>query len=201
MLVYTPTESAVEREFEILAGMRNGRVASGILRDAVKLLGRRGEPSFSAAVDALRAKVRAKGLSMCIRDVGWDLDELLRAMSEVGHTIRTVARVQAALSDDLLKPEYRGGTHPHAGHCYVASEALYHALGGAKAGWVPMNITHEGVRHWYLWHRRTGAFVDATEGQFSDPVPHADGRCRGFLTKAPSRRAQTLLERAGLARD
>jgi len=57
-----------------------------------------------------------------------------------------VERVRGALSDDLRKPEYQGNPNPVAGHCYVASEALYHRLGGKAAGWTPQSIRHEGGR-------------------------------------------------------
>jgi hypothetical protein len=76
----------------------------------------------------------------------------------------------------------------------VASEAFYHLVGGKKAGYKPMTITHEGVVHWYLLG--PGGVVDLTAGQFDTPVPYEHGRGRGFLTKQPSKRAQKLMERS-----
>jgi hypothetical protein len=106
---------------------------------------------------------------------------------------RLVERVRAALTDELRKPKYRGKTPASAGHCYVASEALYHLLGGSEAGWKPISVRHEGEPHWYLQNERTGCRVDATEDQFCTAVPA--GRGKGFLTKHPSKRAQILMAR------
>ena len=105
-----------------------------------------------------------------------------------------VKKVQAALSDDLRRPPWKGSGNPLAGHCYVASEALYHMLGGKKAGYTPMFIKHEGAPHWFL-RGPDGEYIDPTEGQFETPVPHEDGTPKGFLTKQPSARAQTVIDR------
>ncbi len=103
--------------------------------------------------------------------------------------ISTIDLIRKNLSDDLLKPGYERGAH-----CYVASEALYHILGGKSAGLKPMNIKHEGVQHWFLLSI-TGVVIDPTADQFSAPVPYDRARGRGFLTKKPSKRAQVLIER------
>src|SRR4051812_46333350 len=108
---------------------------------------------------------------------------------------RMVEAVKSHLTDDLRKPQYRGHENCLAGHCYVASEALYHMLGVAKAGWVPQTIQHESGSHWYLKHKHSGAIVDPTKDQFATPVPYANGRGCGFLTKQPSKRTQTVLNR------
>jgi len=106
--------------------------------------------------------------------------------------------VQEALSLDLLRTLYQerqaAGAHPLTGHCYVASEALYHLLGGADAGWTPMHIQHEGESHWYL-RGPDGTFLDPTEAQFRNPVPHWHGKGKGFMTSQPSRRAQVVIDR------
>ncbi|MBS2040485.1 hypothetical protein JST97_36195 [bacterium] len=105
-----------------------------------------------------------------------------------------VERVRSVLSDDLRKPEYQGNPNPVAGHCYVASEALYHRLGGKAAGWTPQSIRHEGGPHWYL-KNQDGTILDATADQFETPVPYAQGKGCGFLTRQPSARTQHLLDR------
>jgi hypothetical protein len=79
------------------------------------------------------------------------------------------------------------------GNCYVTSESLYHLLGGRAAGWVPQTLRHEGVVHWYLKNEKTGAILDATVMQFSEPPDYSKGRGRGFLTKRPSFRAMVLM--------
>lgn len=81
------------------------------------------------------------------------------------------------------------------GPCYPTAEALYHKLGGKEAGLTPMRIKHEGVSHWYLRWRVNGEtfYIDPTSTQFETPVPYADGKGCGFLTKEPSKRAKTLM--------
>lgn len=98
------------------------------------------------------------------------------------------------LSDDLRKAPWRGSTNLLAGHCYVAAETLYHFLGGKEAGWTPMFIRHGGSAHWFLRHQ-DGRVLDPTEGQFTVPVPHEEGRGKGFLTARPSQRSQQLIKR------
>jgi len=97
-----------------------------------------------------------------------------------------VAAVRDCLTDGLLLPGFNG-------HCYVASEALYHMLGGKDAGFKPMNLKHEGAQHWWLVGP-DGEVIDATADQFKTPVPYDQGRGRGFLTKQPSKRAQKLID-------
>jgi len=82
-----------------------------------------------------------------------------------------------------------------ATQCYAASEALYHRLGGKVAGFTPMVIEHEGVKHWYLrWNTPHGPFyLDPSVKQFRTPVPYEKGRGCGFLTKAPSKKARRFL--------
>lgn len=110
-----------------------------------------------------------------------------------------VSRVQGVLTPDLLKPEWRAvatqeGARPFTGHCYAASEALYHLLGGKAAGLKPKTIRHEGGAHWWL-EDADGRVIDVTAAQFETPVPYADGRGCGFLTREPSRRAATIMQR------
>lgn len=79
------------------------------------------------------------------------------------------------------------------GNCYVTCEALYHLLGGKRAGWVPKTVRHEGDTHWFLVHA-SGLILDPTASQFKRKVPYARARGRGFLTRAPSRRARALMD-------
>jgi hypothetical protein len=113
----------------------------------------------------------------------------------------TVYDIRANLTPDLLSPEWRRRHRVSrlAGHCYVASEAAFHILGGKRHGWTPMNITHEGVSHWYLRldDERVPYYLDITAQQFHTPVPWDEGRGRGFLTLHPSARARLLMARCG----
>lgn len=104
-----------------------------------------------------------------------------------------VFQVQNCLSDDLRRPPWKGAENPLAGHCYVASEALYHLLGGSDAGWKPMFIRHEDAPHWFLTNL-DGKIVDPTADQFETPVPYEQGIGKGFLTKQPSARAQQVID-------
>jgi hypothetical protein len=110
-----------------------------------------------------------------------------------GQHRKAVEDVRSCLSDDLRKKEYRGNPNPVAGHCYVASEVLYHQLGGKGAGWTPQSIRHEGGPHWYLKHQ-DGSLIDPTADQFTTPVPYAQGKGCGFLTRQPSARSQSILD-------
>jgi hypothetical protein len=100
--------------------------------------------------------------------------------------------VRPHLTQDLLKPKYRGKPDPMAGHCYVASEVLRYLLGDK---WLSMFIKHEDDSHWFLRHSETGEVLDMTESQFETPVPHASGRRQAFLTKKPSKRARIVIDR------
>lgn len=102
-----------------------------------------------------------------------------------------IHKVQVHLTDDLRRPPYKGSRKKMAGHCYVASEVIYHILGGRN--WKPCFIKHEGHPHWFLQNRKTGEIIDATRSQFKTKVPYELGKGKGFLTKLPSARAQTIL--------
>lgn len=104
-----------------------------------------------------------------------------------------IKEVRSQLSDDLRKKPYRGNANPVAGHCYVASEALFHRLGGKSAGWTPLTIRHEGGPHWYL-KNQDGTLLDPTADQFETPVPYDQGRGCGFLTRQPSARTLSVLD-------
>ncbi len=102
------------------------------------------------------------------------------------------------------------GDYP-GGQCYSASEALYHALGGKRSGWVPQVIRwapgagpicktygQHCHTHWYLRHRTSGVILDPTVAQFArDPI-YDNGRGCGFCTRRVSKRGRAILERAGL---
>ena len=78
------------------------------------------------------------------------------------------------------------------GNCYVSCEALWHLMGPI---WQPQYVKHEGDTHWFLVHRITGVVVDPTIAQFKNRPPYHLGKACGFLTKAPSKRAQLLMEK------
>jgi len=100
-----------------------------------------------------------------------------------------IARIQAALSPDLLKPGYEHA-HPLGGHCYVASEALWHLTGCVLH--VYRARDPQGITHW--WLQDGDKIIDPTAAQYTTP-PYEQGRRAGFLTKNPSRRARILMEK------
>lgn len=85
------------------------------------------------------------------------------------------------------------------GNCYAASEALYHILGGKRAGWKPMRFPLFGKderidTHWFLMHE-SGVILDPSVRQFGNWVPdYTEARGSGFLTKKPSKRARKLMK-------
>ena len=94
------------------------------------------------------------------------------------------------------------GAVDSAGHCYIASEVLWHALGGMRSVWRPAFMRWEGAPHWFLRSICTGTVLDATRDQFHQPPAAHDYACArgcGFLTRAPSMRARKLAALAGLS--
>lgn len=78
------------------------------------------------------------------------------------------------------------------GNCYVASEALYHLLGGKASGWSPMVMRTATDTHWFL-KRSSGLILDPTVSQFKSPPNYKLAHRCGFLTKQPSKRAVVLM--------
>ena len=79
------------------------------------------------------------------------------------------------------------------GNCYVTTEALFHLLGGKRAGLVPHTLRHEGDVHWYLVYP-DGRVLDPTRVQFKTRPDYSKGRGRGFMTKKPSKRAREMMK-------
>lgn len=79
------------------------------------------------------------------------------------------------------------------GNCYITSEALYHLLGGKRAGWTPIRSRVGNDTHWALRHK-SGFILDATVRQFKRRPKYDGFQGSGFLTKHPSKRARNLME-------
>ena len=107
----------------------------------------------------------------------------------------------------MLKYSYRrkeglplGRDEMRRGNCYASSEALYHILGGKKAGWKPMRFKFIGPdkrmdTHWFLKHK-SGLILDPSVRQYKGIIPpYEEGIGGGFLTKGPSKRARALIKR------
>ena len=113
-------------------------------------------------------------------------------MARKGHFVK---EIQANLTDDLRRPPWQGNPNPMAGHCYVASEAAYHLLGGKEAGLTPHQMHHEGTSHWFL-RDKTGQVIDPTASQFKTAPNYDTAVGKGFLTgNKPSKRTRQLLSR------
>lgn len=92
---------------------------------------------------------------------------------------------------ELRKQEY-SSHHPLSGHCYVASESYFH-LNGGYSEFDVYRIKHEGDIHWFLKNNK-GEIIDLTDEQFDTEVPYEKATKTGFLTKEPSKRAETVIE-------
>lgn len=113
-------------------------------------------------------------------------------------TKKLIKLVQNALTPELLSKEWKNQSSPLEGHCYVAAEALYYLL--KDKSWKPMVASYREnnrkATHWWLEHRLSGEIADPTKEQYlpGNP-PYEIGRGSGFLTKQPSKRARTVIER------
>lgn len=135
--------------------------------------------------------------------------------SPKAHNHGAVERLSTALvphlSDDLLKPKLRKqkpkDAHATWGHCYVATEALYHVLGGSASGYTPASGRDQfGIVHWWLECDTDQGIVriDVTAAQYTHAgvePPYEVGKRKGFVPSRdgdptkPSNRAQTLITR------
>lgn len=113
-----------------------------------------------------------------------------------------VSKIQDSLTPDLLKKPYRerNATNPMFGHCYVATEAMYHMTKEKYPG--RFTIFHgkddEGIVHWWLHDNEQIKILDITADQYYSAgkvPPYVKGRRGSFLTNDPSKRAVTLMNR------
>ena len=125
---------------------------------------------------------------------------LTPALSAAPRSLTEVCRsVQAALSPELLRAGayVPTGRSKLEGHCYHAAEAVYHLAGGKAAGLTPVVGKLGNKTHWWL-ERADGSVVDPTAAQLPDDYDYRGRRC-GFLTRQPSKRAQTVIDRVQVA--
>ena len=135
-----------------------------------------------------------------------------------------VQAIRKNLSPDLLSAKWAVVVHnqrqpdPVAGHCAIATEALYDMLGGVKAGYTPVVCSYyddRGTRvfgkapnkddqmtHWWLkgpcenGHRGKGDVIDPTVRQYKKPFPYENGKPTGFMSpNLPFRCARILIDR------
>ena len=67
---------------------------------------------------------------------------------------RWIEKTHDSLTPDLLKPEYRAANenNPLFGHCYVASETLFHLMDSSEVK-PCCGRDGDGVVHWWLEYR------------------------------------------------
>jgi len=113
----------------------------------------------------------------------------------------TAARIRAWLRNH---PEIAKGYNAQEGsvynHCYVASEAYFHANGGKGSGidiyclsWSDVDPGYDGT-HWYL---KDDSWIDLSLETVDDgtDIPFEQGRRRAFITGyEPSQRAERINE-------
>ena len=103
-----------------------------------------------------------------------------------------VKLIQENLTDDLLKPKYRGIKIKHFGHCYVATECFYYIY-GRRNGWFPYcHRNRKGETHW--WLQKDDEILDITSEQFDMPYPYEKGH-KQFFVNYPSKRCKILAKR------
>tara|TARA_R110002020_G_scaffold253889_1_gene467503 strand:- start:47 stop:1324 length:1278 start_codon:yes stop_codon:yes gene_type:complete len=112
---------------------------------------------------------------------------------KLNNEINIKKRIINNLSDDLLKKEYKNikNKNKYFGHCYVASECLYHL---SNKDLKVYNIKHENSSHWFLKDKKDN-IIDLTSEQFQTLVPYKNARRMFFLTKKPSKRAKILINK------
>jgi len=97
--------------------------------------------------------------------------------------------IRKNLTDDLLKPAYRGRPEKYAGHCYVATECFYYIYGRYN-GWKPKCYKYEnGETHW--WLEKDGEVLDITAQQLTQGFDYSKGRSQ-FFVNYPSKRCLML---------
>jgi hypothetical protein len=117
--------------------------------------------------------------------------------------LKIINNIQTVLSNDLLNNYWKNKIkkekhHKTAGHCYAASESLYHLIGGKNSGYTPhVGKNKNNETHWWL-QDKNGNILDPTFEQFyfkNENPPYDNGRGTGFLTKKPSKRASIIIEK------
>jgi len=111
---------------------------------------------------------------------------------------RYIQAIHGSLDASLLSRRFQPRPHnPLYGHCYVASETLYHLLGGKMSPYVPFRARdRNGVVHWWLGNG--GRIIDPTASQYfleDAQPPYQTGKHCSFLTREPSKRARILMIR------
>lgn len=112
-----------------------------------------------------------------------------------------IEALHSCLTKDLLKKQYQSDyekNHFTTGHCYIASEAVFHTFGGKDEWSAYSGRDHNNGTHWWLKNKLTKEIVDPTKEQYTSigiEPPYDKGRPCAFLTREPSARARDLMTR------
>jgi hypothetical protein len=123
---------------------------------------------------------------------------MTQATKRIGTVSQLLFSIRECLTDDLLKPKIRKRYRPvpTTGHCYVATETLYHLLTDKdKKIFKPHYVKIDGDTHWFLMNERRNLMFDPTYDQFPSLPDYGSGKRCGFLTKKPSSRSKILIGR------
>lgn len=133
-------------------------------------------------------------------------DQILKVVSAVRSSFKHLSQ-----DPEILDPVWRELNSqtpeiPSTGFCTLASNAVYHLLGGKSVGLTPMQATYKDPRikgnasHWWL-KDADGNIIDPTWDQYTElgkAPPYEKGRGRGFNTRVdvPLKAAQKLIDHA-----
>lgn len=118
----------------------------------------------------------------------------------IGEINEFIIRMQKHFSVDLLKGHYKylKNVHPSTGHCYIASEVVFHEFRDRYHLQPMVGRDQEGNTHWWLKDISSGAIIDPTYQQFysiGKIPPYDRGKPCPFMTPKLSKRGRILRAR------
>lgn len=142
-------------------------------------------------IDPETVRYHAKGRCTHERiDVDVDRPTAVNEPDETARRIREYLREHPELKKDQYETD-----DPESldGHCYVASEAYYHAKGGSESELSVYCLSWDNAgTHWFL---KDGDKVIDLTAENTDHIPYRKAKRRGFITgDDPSKRAQQVLD-------
>jgi len=102
------------------------------------------------------------------------------------------------LDDELLKSKYKKlkNKNKYTGHCYVATETLYHLMDEkTRLEYCPAILKIGNDTHWFLKNKNNGNIIDLTKNQYCFKLDYSNARNAAFLTKIPSKRTLILINK------
>lgn len=133
-------------------------------------------------------------------------EQILRVVAAVRDSFKSLASDPEILDDVWRELNARYPNIPSTGFCTLASNAVYHLLGGKSVGLTPMQASYKDPRikgrasHWWL-KDADGNIIDPTWDQYTEldkEPPYEKGVGRGFNTRVdvPLKAAQKLIDHA-----